>query len=316
MGGGHERAGPARRRPPRRRDLLRLQRLHAGRGPAGRAVARPMSSTRGPTTRSGSARTAPPTSPSSSWPPCGPCPACGSSARPTPTRRPTPGASPSTPTGPTALILTRQNDPGPGRDGRRRRRGVPGAATCWSRGRRSARGRADRHGERGPALRGRRPPCWPDRRRRRCGPGWCRCRRGSCSPRRTRPTGTRSCPPASPRLAVEAAASFGWERYADDSVPSTTSAPRPPAVRSWPTSGTPPRTWLPGPERLLGAAARLTIRTIARRSGPSPSRRKDDHDDAATICTTSRARARGSTTSAATICRGQAPGLVTRASGA
>ena len=35
------------------------------------------SSTRGPTTRSVWARTVPPTSPSSSWPPCGPCPASG-----------------------------------------------------------------------------------------------------------------------------------------------------------------------------------------------------------------------------------------------
>ena len=35
------------------------------------------SSTRGPTTRSGSVRTARPTNRSSSWPPCGPCPACG-----------------------------------------------------------------------------------------------------------------------------------------------------------------------------------------------------------------------------------------------
>ncbi len=35
------------------------------------------SSTRGPTTRSGWARTGPPTSPSSSWPPCGPCPSSG-----------------------------------------------------------------------------------------------------------------------------------------------------------------------------------------------------------------------------------------------
>ena len=42
-----------RRGPPGRRDLLRLQRLHAAGGPPGRAVARPTSSTRGPTTRSG-----------------------------------------------------------------------------------------------------------------------------------------------------------------------------------------------------------------------------------------------------------------------
>ena len=40
------------------------------------ALWRYTSSTRGPTTRSGSARTGPPTSPSSSWLPCGPCPDC------------------------------------------------------------------------------------------------------------------------------------------------------------------------------------------------------------------------------------------------
>ena len=45
------------------------------------------------------ARTARPTSRSSTWPRCGPCPASASSGRPTPTRRPRPGASPSRPTG-------------------------------------------------------------------------------------------------------------------------------------------------------------------------------------------------------------------------
>ena len=73
----HSTAWPPRRRHPDRRHLLRLQRLHARVGPPGRPVARPRSSTSGATTRSGSARTARPTSRSSSWPPCGPCPASG-----------------------------------------------------------------------------------------------------------------------------------------------------------------------------------------------------------------------------------------------
>ena len=61
-----------------------------------------------PTTRSGSARTARPTSRSSSWPPCGRRPTCASSARPTPTRRSRAGGSRWAATCPTALILSRQ----------------------------------------------------------------------------------------------------------------------------------------------------------------------------------------------------------------
>ena len=73
----HERHGAPRRRPPGRRHVLRVQRLHARRGAPRRALARPRSSSRGPTTRSASARTARPTSRSSSSRRCGPCPACG-----------------------------------------------------------------------------------------------------------------------------------------------------------------------------------------------------------------------------------------------
>ena len=57
-----------RRRAARRRHVLRVQRLHAARGAPRRAVAAPRSSSRGPTTRSASARTAPPTSRSSTSP--------------------------------------------------------------------------------------------------------------------------------------------------------------------------------------------------------------------------------------------------------
>ena len=52
----------------------------------------------GRTTRSGSARTVPPTSRSSSWPRSAPCRGCGSSDRPTPTRSRRRGASTSTAT--------------------------------------------------------------------------------------------------------------------------------------------------------------------------------------------------------------------------
>ena len=42
-----------------------------------------------------------------------------------------------------------------------------------------------------------------------------------------------------PVLSVEAASSFGWARWADDSWPSTTSGPPPPAPRSSPSSASP-----------------------------------------------------------------------------
>ena len=41
---------------------------------------------------------------------------------------------------------------------------------------------------------------------------------GSCSRRKTTPTAIRCSRPGVPTLAVEAGASFGWERYADDVV--------------------------------------------------------------------------------------------------
>ena len=52
-----------------------------------------------------------------------------------------------------------------------------------------------------------------DRRRRR--PGWCPSRRGTCSPPSPTAYRTEVLPDGVPRLAVEAATSFGWERYAD-----------------------------------------------------------------------------------------------------
>ena len=49
-------------------------------------------------------------------------------------------------------------------------------------------------------------------------PAWCRCRPGISSASRSEAYRAEVLPPGVPRLAVEAAASFGWERYADDVV--------------------------------------------------------------------------------------------------
>ena len=71
-----ERHGRPRRHHPRGRHVLLLQRLRAPRHPPRRPQHREGRSSSSPTTRSVSARTAPPTSRSSSSPPCGPCPSC------------------------------------------------------------------------------------------------------------------------------------------------------------------------------------------------------------------------------------------------
>ena len=69
-------------------------------------------STCGPTTRSASARTAPPTSRSSTWPRCGPSRGCRSSGPATPTRPRTPGGHPG------ARRRQRPGRPGPDPAGR------------------------------------------------------------------------------------------------------------------------------------------------------------------------------------------------------
>ncbi len=158
----------------------------------------------GPTTPSASARTARPTSRSSTLPPCGPCPACGSSGRPTPTRRPTPGGWPSTATGrPPSSCRARPSrfsrpPPAPATV-------WPGAATSWwneaggppeivlvgtgSEGHLCVQAAADLvHRSGGKPS----------------GPGWCRCRLGAVR-RAGRGLPRRVLPRSVPTLAVEAA---------------------------------------------------------------------------------------------------------------
>ncbi len=110
-GFGHDGYGAARRHPPRRAAPSWCSATTCARRSASPRSARPRSSTRSPTTRWASARTAPRISPSSSSCRCAPFPGCGSSDPPTPTRPRRHGGSPSTASGPTALILTRQNVP-------------------------------------------------------------------------------------------------------------------------------------------------------------------------------------------------------------
>ena len=110
-GRGVGRHGDARRRAAGHRHVLRVPRLHAPAGPPGRRCSGPRSCSSSATTRSASARTARPTSPSSTWRRCGPSPACRSSGPPTPTRPPPRGGWPSSTRGPTALVLSRQGIP-------------------------------------------------------------------------------------------------------------------------------------------------------------------------------------------------------------
>ncbi len=107
-----QRHRPARAHPPLRRHVPHVQRLHARRrAPRGgdEVAGR---STCGPTTRSASARTGPPTSRSSTWPRCARSRTSRSCAPATRTRPRTPGRRCwRTPRAPRASALTRQNIP-------------------------------------------------------------------------------------------------------------------------------------------------------------------------------------------------------------
>ena len=119
--------------------------------------------------------------------------------------------------GPTALVLSRQELPVLAETVERAAAGVPRGAYVLRDARRRSRPRSSSSGtgsevsavpgRRRPAGRGRAPP-----------PGWCRCPSWDlfAAPGRRLPgrgAATRRAPPG-----VEAASSFGWERYADASV--------------------------------------------------------------------------------------------------
>ena len=174
------------------------------------------SSTSGPTTRSGSARTARPTSRSSTTRPSAPSRTCGSSDRATPTRPRRPGRwRSSARDGPVALALTRQKLPTlPGtaelaRDGVARGGYVLREATGGA-------PRADPHRHRVRAAarvrrgRGARNGGHPDARRLAA-------LLGAVRARRTRSTGTRCCHrPSRSGSASKSASSLGWERWVGD----------------------------------------------------------------------------------------------------
>ncbi len=114
--------------------------------------------------------------------------------------------------GPAVLVLSRQDLPvlADASDGGRRRAAPTCCATPSDPG-----GHARRHGlgAVGRARRGR-----PARRRRDRARASSRCRAGSCSPPRTRPTATTVLPRGLPSVSVEAGVSQGWERWVDRAV--------------------------------------------------------------------------------------------------
>ena len=96
----------------------------------------------------------------------------------------------------------------------------------------------------------------PARRRRRSARGSCRCRAGSCSPPRTRPTATRSCRPACRRSRSRRGSARAGSAGSTARSRSTASAPRRPGRRSSSGSGS-RRT------RVAGAARRAASRAVA-----------------------------------------------------
>ena len=279
-GRGHERHGPARRRAARRRHVLRLQRLHAARrcaSPRCREAQGHLLAS--PTTRSASARTAPPTSRSST----------------SPSLRAIPGLRVIRPAdanetaaawrvavggeGPTALILSRQDVPvrHDARAGRRPAAGrlrarEPTASTATRR----ARPRARRHRQRGrvcvdaaAAARGRRAR----------GRGSCRCRAGTCSSCSTTTTRTTCSRPTCRRWPSRPASPFGWDRWADDVVGIDRFGASAPGDRSCSTKlgFTAGATWPSGPAQLLDDLDELDeedpmgrLHELLRRARPEP----------------------------------------------
>ena len=123
-----------------------------------------------------------------------------------------PGApSWSTPTARPALALSRQNLPTFDRDGARSAEGAAkGGYVLAEASSGHAAGDPDRHRLRGADRRRRPGACWRPRASR---PGSSRCRAGSGSPSRTRPTSSEVLPPAvRARVSVEAGVPMGWRR--------------------------------------------------------------------------------------------------------
>ena len=197
----------------RRRHVPRLQRLHAAGGAPGRALRGQGHLLLDP--RLGRPRRGRPD------PPAGRAPrrAAGhprparASARPTPTRPPRPGGSPSTATGPTALILTRQDLPGA--RGHRPTAACAKGAYVLADPDGAARRRARRHRQRGLRSASRPPtlleaegvgarvvsmPCW------------------DLFDDQDDAYQDVVLPAGVPTLAVEAGVTFGWDRWADDVV--------------------------------------------------------------------------------------------------
>ena len=111
--------------------------------------------------------------------------------------------------GPSLLALSRQNVPTLRGLPTTRRQPLRQGRLCAGRGRGPAQGDPARHRHRGLARRSRRASGW--RPTASAAPS-SRCRASSCSTGRTRPTAPRCWAPAL-RIAIEAAAPYGWARY-------------------------------------------------------------------------------------------------------
>ena len=194
--------------------LPRLLRLHAPADPPGGADAAARSSTSSPTTASAWARTARPTSRSSTSPRLRAIPNL-IVIRPADANETAEAwrVALRARDGPTALVLTRQNLPVLDRAQRRpRRAGLARGAYVLGRGReRHARGHPDRHRLRGGAGAGGAASSWPRRASRRA---WCRMPCWELFDAQPPSYRDAVLPPAvTARLAVEAGVPLGWERY-------------------------------------------------------------------------------------------------------
>jgi hypothetical protein len=267
------------------------------------------SSTSGPTTRSASARTARPTSRSSTWPRCARSRAWTSCARPTPTRPPSPGGDPRAhrPAGRLAC---------PGRTCRpstARSRPADGRPGGYVLARRSAAPRGDPHRDRfRGAARARRPR--EASRPRASRPGSCRCPASSGSTSRT-PTTARGAAPGRPRPGQRRGrgrpglARVRRRRRPIVSLEHFGASPRP--RRCSASSASPPTPWSPPPRQSSRRSARLT--RVHRPDGHGRSDPADhtvphgkelgsSHDDRPLRALSARGSRSGSTTSAGTVC--------------